>query len=887
MIKYFLDKAQPSKGKHHHHDGYNNDFHNDEFGHQLVDLIKPDYKYAHHEEGVNSIHPDPHHSPNSTWIFHDEEDSSHPHSAVVSSHANDITTNSILDNQNSPHKENVGHQLVDLHIKDYKYIHKDAKKDEKKVQHEAPVLTNEINPHDEPRFNIPHKVNFGHQLIDLHIKDYNYIHKDTKKDETKKQHQASVDTHGIKTHKEQSYQGIDVTSSPSKEVIDLIKDDYHYVPPTGVAISTTHSSPTLHTIQYESSHAGTYPGHQLVDLIKDDYKYVHVHNDTEVPVQKSNAIGISTTAIYTHSPFGSIHNNFKPEGKGHQLVDLIKDDYQYVQTTAASQIHSNLPAFEKVEDDKTISQKESHGNGVDHQVIDLIKDDYKYIQDSDSPSADTQSSFASGITEGARLTSDPNQTPIVPEGNEFEPSFQAYGDDYGDTFLGDNYIDLDNSIQNGNSDGTTTTNSFNPSTKVNSQQELAKPLAAVSAVIQHTENRTPKSRPSVLVIHHDAPVHTVPLGTSGFVPNGVFQQTHAENTQAFRQEEQTNLGNHAFNILHNSNSIRENTNVNIPNPFIKDEHLVLSNNIPTATPPSVEATSNTVKLLNDNASTTIMKPNEIAALFAANDVANDIAAVNDIHHQDNLIDQMHNNIPFKTNHPFPPRLLSEFMQTQSVMKDVIMNEAVNSKPKPRRPKQIMPNLFIKKLPSMQHLRQLQQEFGKGIAHFPLWREDFRAMSLLRPSKTPDVQNSNFVHQSPIGRPIKFRRGMRPKFKKGLKKITKFKVHSITGQLVPVDVSIPQSPGTQFFTDTGRPIEQTRQSQQLRQGKQINAFRPASQVSHPSQFASPSETFASHQPFHGISTANRHPHKPKPPSSFAFISMMHGHRNKRRNHKHHV
>ena len=128
--------------------------------------------------------------------------------------------------------------------------------------------------------------------------------------------------------------------------------------------------------------------------------------------------------------------------------------------------------------------------------------------------------------------------------------------------------------------------------------------------------------------------------------------------------------------------------------------------------------------------------------------------------------------------------------------------------------------------------------------------------------------------------------MRPKFKKGLKKIKKFKVHSITGQLIPVDETIPQSPGTNFFTDSGKPLDATQQNQQLRQGKQINAFRPPSQVSHPSQFASPSEpvAFASHQPFHGISPANRHPHKPRPPSSFAFISMMHGLRNKRRNQK---
>ena len=90
----------------------------------MVDLIKDDYKYVHHEEGVNSIHPEDHHLPNSTWIFHDDShphlDSAHPHSAIETSQANDIATNSILDNNNNPHKENVGHQLIDLHIDDHK-----------------------------------------------------------------------------------------------------------------------------------------------------------------------------------------------------------------------------------------------------------------------------------------------------------------------------------------------------------------------------------------------------------------------------------------------------------------------------------------------------------------------------------------------------------------------------------------------------------------------------------------------------------------------------------------------------------------------------------------------------------------------------------------------
>merc|ERR1712072_13957 len=128
-------------------------------------------------------------------------------------------------------------------------------------------------------------------------------------------------------------------------------------------------------------------------------------------------------------------------------------------------------------------------------------------------------------------------------------------------------------------------------------------------------------------------------------------------------------------------------------------------------------------------------------------------------------------------------MISEFMQAQSAMKDGMLIDAVAS-PKPRRPKQIMPNIFVKGLPSMKHLKFLQKEFGKNIAHFPLWREDFRAHPLLRPSKIPQNNpNVNFVHQSPIGRPLKFRRGMKPKFKKGLKKVVKFKVHSITGQLV--------------------------------------------------------------------------------------------------------
>ena len=287
-------------------------------------MIKDDYKYVHHEEGVNSIHPEDHHLPNSTWIFHDDShphlDSAHPHSAIETSQANDIATNSILDNDNNPHKENVGHQLIDLHIKDHKYIHDDTKKDEKKVEINAPL-----------------------------------------------------DTHEIKPHQEHVYHGIDGTFSPPKETINLIKDDYHYVPPTGISISTTHRTPNAQTVKYDETHAGTYPGHQLVDLIKDDYNYIH--NETGISV--SNSHGISTTAIYPPSPFGSIHDNFIPSDKGHQLVDLIKDDYQYVQTTAASTIqsHSNLPTFEKVENEKTIAQNEIHGSSVDHQVIDLIKDD--------------------------------------------------------------------------------------------------------------------------------------------------------------------------------------------------------------------------------------------------------------------------------------------------------------------------------------------------------------------------------------------------------------------------------------------------------------------------------------------------------------------------------
>merc|ERR1712241_419111 len=149
-----------------------------------------------------------------------------------------------------------------------------------------------------------------------------------------------------------------------------------------------------------------------------------------------------------------------------------------------------------------------------------------------------------------------------------------------------------------------------------------------------------------------------------------------------------------------------------------------------------------------------------------------------------------------------------------------------SSPKPRRPKQIMPNVFINKLPSMNHLRFLQKEFGKNILNFPLWREDFKTMQdhLFRPSKKDPNPNVNSVHQSPIGKPVKFRRGMKPKFKKGLKKITKFKVHSITGELIPVDTSVPQPPGTTFFSDSGSPIDQPTQKQHFRQGKQINAFR---------------------------------------------------------------
>ena len=159
------------------------------------------------------------------------------------------------------------------------------------------------------------------------------------------------------------------------------------------------------------------------------------------------------------------------------------------------------------------------------------------------------------------------------------------------------------------------------------------------------------------------------------------------------------------------------------------------------------------------------------------------------------------------------------------------------------------------------------------------------MQILRPSKIQPSPSVNFVHQSPIGKPVKFRRGMRPKFKKGLKKITKFKVHSITGELIPVDTSVPQPAGTTFFSDSGRPIQQPSQKQHFRQGKQINAFRPPP---HQSQFVHPNEitTLHSHSS-NGITPNVHHSHKPRPPSSFAFISMMHGKRNKRRNHKNHV
>ena len=166
-----------------------------------------------------------------------------------------------------------------------------------------------------------------------------------------------------------------------------------------------------------------------------------------------------------------------------------------------------------------------------------------------------------------------------------------------------------------------------------------------------------------------------------------------------------------------------------------------------------------------------------------------------------------------------------------------------------------------------------------------FRKDFRTMPVLRPSKIPQNSNVNFVHQSPIGRPLKFRRGMKPKFRKGLKKVVKFKVHSITGQLIPVDTSIPQPPGTTFFSDNGNPIEHPRLNQ-FRQGKQINAFKPPPHPS--SHFINANEISALHShSSSGIPSSVHHPHKPRPPSSFAFISMMHGKRNKRRNHKHQV
>ena len=725
------------------------------------------------------------------------------------------------------------------------------------------------------------------------------------------------------------------SASPNGEVghqlIDLIKDDYNYIHnETGIQENIP---------SFERVSPNDVVGHQLIDLIKDDYNYIH--NETGIQEKNGDDTNQNNKAPTSVSPFGNLGGQLKTKEVGHQIVDLIKEDYEYVLTTTPQSLpHDDIPTFERV--NNVAKTHVSDGNQVDHQLIDLIKEDYDYLNSTLNNEQLLQSNGA-----GKELNTE--NIPHIQEDNNFpqnDPFYPNYYEDYGNHIptYDDDYLDLNNDIQSNISEGKENVmvdlfkthgivGTFIPSQHnamvMNIQQQPHSPIepfVPVSAVIGHNAlqgTNTGFTRPSFLVVSNPSITSNRLTLDHTFKNNGVQNEKNAGATN-FLQEEHTNLGNQASIILSNNNKPVGNK-IKPRQKFIGVEHLMLSNNIPTTTPISKEipVTSNTVVLKGKpsnppkatqsiiNSSTTIMKPNEIAALFSVDD-NQDASHENDFRSQQHLFDDMHKNIPFKTHKPFPPHLLSEFMASQAAMKDTMLMDGIAS-PVPRRPKHLMPNFITNKLPSMQQIKILQQQFGDQIAHFPLWREDFKSMPLLIPSRKPKSLNGNFVHhspvglvanddfnsmpalrpvalpeltngnfvrQSPIGKPIKFRRGVKPKLKKGLKKIVKFKVHSITGQLIPVDMSVHQPHGTHFFTGGGQPIHHTPNS--IRQEKANNAFRVP-----PSQLIPHHELATLHSHKSGNSPSNVHHKNVRTPSSFAFISMLHGKRNKRRNRKYRV
>ena len=835
----------------------------------------------HHEEGIQSVHPDPHPLPDvmkvketttlpasQLEIKHQESDAIHTQELVNS----DKETFRAIENNTKPMKTIVNFTIEDTRLgqTDLQDVIRTSDK------HQDIFFTNEDVKYED---NASPNGEVGHQLIDLIKDDYKYIHNET----------------GIQEN------------IPS----------------------------------FESVSPNAVVGHQLIDLIKDDYNYIH--NETGIQGNNGDDTNKNNKAITSDSPFGNLGGQLKTKEVGHQVVDLIKEDYEYVLTTTPQSLpHDHIPSFQRVKNVANTPVSDRN-NEIEHQLIDLIKEDYDYLNSTQNNGQLLQSN-------GSSENLNTEKIPHIQKDNNFpqnDPSYPNYYEDYGNHIptYDDDYLDLSNDIQSNTSEGKENdmvdlfkthgiVGTFIPSQPnamvMNIQQPPHNPIkqfVPVSAVIGHNALQGTNAgfpRPSFVVVSNPSITSNRLTLEHAFNDNG-FPNEEDAGTTNFLQEEHTNLGNQASIILGNNNrpvgnQIKPGRNI------IDVEHLMLSNNIPTTTasPKEIPVTSNTVVITSRpsknppkatesiiNGSTTIMRPNEIAALFSV-DNTQDTAHENILQNQQNLFDDMHKNIPFKTHKPFPPHLLSEFMASQAAMKDTMLMDGIAS-PVPRRPKHLMPNFITNKLPSMQQIRMLQQQFGNQVAHFPLWREDFKSMPLLMPSRKPkslndnlvhhsplgvvpndnlnsipalkpvglpELSNGNFVRQSPIGKPIKFRKGVKPKLKKGLKKIVKFKVHSITGQLIPVDMSVHQPHGTHFFTGGGQPIHHALNS--IRQEKATNAFGVP-----PSQLIPHHELATLHSHKSGNIPSNVHHNKLRTPSSFAFITMLHGKRNKRRNRKYRV
>ena len=839
----------------------------------------------HHEEGIQSVHPDPHPVPG---VMEVKETTTMPTSQLKINHdgqrqeGDDINTHKLVNSDKEAFREALENNpkpiktIVNFTIDDTR-LGQTGLQDVIRTsdKHQDIFFTNEDVKYED---NASSNGEVGHQLIDLIKDDYDYIHNET----------------GIQENRP-SFESV----SPNKVV-----------------------------------------GHQLIDLIKDDYNYIH--NETGIQEKNGDDTNQGKKALTSDSPFGNLSGQLKTKEVGHQVVDLIKEDYEYVLTTTPQSLpHDDIPSFERI--NNVANTPVSGRNQIDHQLIDLIKEDYDYLNSTQNNEQLLQSN---GTSENVNT----EKIPHIQEDNNFpqnDPLYPNYYEYYGNHIptYDDDYLDLSNDIQSNISEGKENgmvdlfkthgiVGSFIPSQPnamvMNIQQpprNPIKPIVPVSAVIGHNALQGTNAgfpRPSFLVVSNPSISSNRLTLENAFNNNGFHNEEDAKRATNFLQEEHTNLGNQASIILGNNNKPAENQ-IKPGRNVIGIEHLMLSNNIPTTTasPKEIPVTSNTVVLTSKpsnppkatqnilNSSTTIMRPNEIAALFSVDDTQ-DAAHENELQNQQNLFDDMHKNIPFKTHKPFPPHLLSEFMASQAAMKDAMLMDGIAS-PVPRRPKHLMPNFITNKLPSMQQIRMLQQQFGDQVAHFPLWREDFKSMPLLMPSRKPkslngnfihhsplsvvandnlnsipalrpaalpELSNGNFVRQSPIGKPIKFRRGVKPKLKKGLKKIVKFKVHSITGQLIPVDMSVHQPHGTHFFTGGGQPIHHAPNS--IRQEKAINAFRVP-----PSQLIPHHELATLHSHKSGNIPSHVHHKNLRTPSSFAFISMLHGKRNKRRNRKHRV